>query len=163
MTPRLLLVLIGSAVVIATAGWTWRIETLRARHLAALIACRAEKTEQAEIFRRTQKAALDLATAARTKKEAEHESARQTSDASLADLRARYRALVLRKAAADHRDASRTYLPENATASTGADGADRNSGVPARVFIITQADALICADNSARLQTAQHWALSLAD
>ncbi|WP_443971898.1 hypothetical protein [Sphingobium sp. CR28] len=158
MTPRHLLALAGAGSLLAGGAWVWRIDTLRESHLSALLACRAQKAEQEETFMRAQKAAQALAAAAATKKENEHEAVRQQTDAALADLRERYRSLVLRKATADHGSAGSAGLPQNASASTGSDGTSRSARLSPETLIITQADALICADNTARLQNAQSWA-----
>ncbi len=158
MMPRYLLALAGAGSLLAGGAWVWRIDALRESHLSALIACRAQKTDQQESFTRAQKAAREFAAAVATRKENEHEAARQQSDAALADLRERYRTLVLRKAAVDRSPTGSAGLSQNASRSTGSDGTSRGARLSPETLIITQGDALICADNTARLQNAQGWA-----
>ncbi len=149
----------GSVAMIAGGAWIWRIDTLRAEHLAALGQCQSEKSEQAEAFRRAQRVAQDLAEAAKARKDAENEAARQQADARYDDLGSRYRALVLRKAAADRRAAGGADLPGADEAAESPDGPGESAGVPIGTFVITESDALICADNSARLEVARQWAI----
>ena len=156
---------LGATIAGAALGiWAWRIDGLRADHLAGLNQCRSEKSEQAEQFRRAQQAALDIANAAKARKEAEYDAARREADARYDDLGGKYRALVLRKAAADRRAAGGAGLPGTAPAAQGADRAGENPGVPAggaaiATFVISDADALICAENTARLEAARAWAI----
>lgn len=85
----------------------------------------------------------------------------QQADAAYATLSSQYRASVLRLQAAQ-----RTNLPTNLSAtpnSTGSvDGPDPSAVVPEYPTDLTVSteDALICADNTARLLAARSWALS---
>lgn len=163
MNPlRKYLAIAGGVALLALATWIWRIDSLRAAHLTDLIACGKAKEEQRLQFDTAQKIARDRANANKARKEAEHEKARMASNAALDDLRQRYRAVVLRKgASAAGRAAGKTGLPGNAQGAQGALGAGAGAGVPLGEFVISEADALICADNTARLQEAQRWAIEV--
>ncbi len=163
MMPRHLLALAGAGSLLAGGAWVWRIDALRESHLSALIACRTQKTDQQESFTRAQKAAREFAAAVATRKENEHEAARQQSNAALADLRERYRTLVLRKTAIDRCPTGSAGLPQNAAPSTGSERTSRSARLSPETLLITQDDALICADNTARLQNAQGWARVVMD
>ncbi len=160
LSIRACLRIAGGVALIAVAIWAWRINALRGEHLASLARCETEKTEQAEAFSRAQRAATDKAEAAKARKEAEHEALRQKSDADLADLRERYRAVVLRQTAGRSASGS-AHLPRTATTAQSADGPRDSAVVSLGTFVISEADALTCADNTARLQAAQTWAISI--
>lgn len=169
----------ATTALVAFAAWAWRADSLRGQHLIALRQCRAEAAQQAETFQRALRSATDLANAARIRKEAEYDAARDASDDALADLRERYRALLLRKAATDRSPAASADLPRPARAARGTDGAgadpllpDRHptgdatgsdAPLPVNSMVIGMEDAFICADNSARLQAARQWAEKLRD
>lgn len=153
----------GGVALLALSAWAWRIDSLRADHLAALNQCQSEKSEQAELFQRAQRAALDIANASKARKEAENEAARQQADARYDDLGSKYRALVLRKAAADRSAASRARLPGASETAQGPDRPGEDTGVPLGTFVISETDALICAENTARLEAAREWAIRTGD
>lgn len=157
----------GAAALLALCAWTWRIDGLRGQHLAALARCRAQAAQQAEAFAHARQSAADLANAAKTRKEAEYAAARDASDDALADLRGRYRALLLRAAAADRHPAAGADLPRPADSARGPDGTRADPLLPqgedGRTMVIDISDSLICADNTARLQAARQWAGTLPD
>lgn len=159
LSPKSWLAIGGGVSLLAIATWVWRIDSLRAEHLAALTQCQSEKSEQAELFQRAQKTALDLANAAKARKEAKNEAARQQADARYDDLGSKYRALILRKATADRGATSRTRLPGTGETAQGTVGPGEGAGVPVGRFVIMEADALICGENTARLEAAREWAI----
>jgi hypothetical protein len=111
-------------------------------------------------YRQAQDAAANLATEAKQKKESADETARQASDADYDVLRARYWAAIdkLRRQAASARPApGQPDLPGTSQATEGVDRSGNGAGIS-----ISEADALICADNTARLQAARDWALKVA-
>lgn len=82
------------------------------------------------------------------------------------DLRNRYTALVRAKAAGN--SSSEANLPRPAEASAVPADAAADSGVPVGAIptgtiLIPQADALICAENTAYAQAAHEWATTLAN
>lgn len=177
LSPAAWLRLGGATALLALSAWAWRIDSLRGQHLVALAQCRAEATRQVEAFEHARRSAAEIANTARIRKEAEYEAARHASDDSLADLRERYRALLLRKTAADRAPAAGADLPRPAGPAGGADGAGTDSLLPAGPhardatilngqppvidMTIDREDAFICADNTARLQAARQWAETL--
>ena len=85
----------------------------------------------------------------------------QQADAAYAALSSQYRASVLRTQAAQ-RTSRPTHLSATPNSTGSPDGSDPSADVPeypADITITTE-DALICADNTARLLAAQSWALS---
>lgn len=115
-------------------------------------------------YQMAQDVAERVATENKLRKETADETARQTADADLDVLRARYRAAIgqLRRQAAPLERAPGTAdLPGTGQAAQGTDGPGAGAGVSR--LAISADDALICADNTARLQVARDWALRVQD
>lgn len=137
------------------------IQQLRVTGLkSSLSAERAGRALDRKEYERAQMEATASAYAAKIKTEKAYEAEREKADLAAADLGKQYRAIVLRFAAAQ-RAGSGANLPQPAEASSRPDGPDRTAVLPVGQLMIPQADALICADNTARLEAARDWALSL--
>lgn len=120
-------------------------------------ACEAGRAADQKAVRTAQEQAELEARLAVERIERENERKAQTADARYRDLNERYRASVLRY--------SRTPNP-GATGPTNtagpADPAESVDGPSEGThLLITTDDALICAENTARLQSGHEWALSL--
>lgn len=149
--------LIGLALLLAALG----IQQLRVTGLqSSLSAERSGRLADRKEYERAQLEATAKAFAAKIKKEAEYEAEREKADTAAADLGKQYRSAVLRYQAAQ-RAGSGANLPQPAEAAARPDGPDRSSVLPVGQLMIPQADALICADNTAKLEAARDWALSL--
>lgn len=115
-------------------------------------------------YTQAQDVAARVATENKLRKETADETARQTADADLDVLRARYRAAVgqlRRQASPLERAPGVADLPDASKTAQGADGSGARAGVSR--LAISADDALICADNTARLQVARDWALRVRD
>ncbi len=149
--------LIALALLLAVVG----IQQLRVTGLkSSLSAEKAGRALDRKEYERAQMDATAKAFAAKIKKEAEYEAEREKADLAAADLGKQYRAIVLRYAAAQGK-AGRTDMPVTAETTSRSDGSDRSTVLPVGQLMIPQADALICADTTARLVAARAWALSL--
>jgi len=108
--------------------------------------------------------AIQQATAAKEAKDAENAKLAAVSDQTAADLRNRYHAAVVQLAAAQDRARS-ADLPGDATPPARrerpGDGAGISAGADDSQLAISRADALTCADNTARLQAVHDWAVAL--
>ena len=137
------------------------VQTFRLQSIyAALEAERLGRTNDRNEYRRAQAEATAVALTAKLKKEAEYAARADEADTRYADLSGRYRAAVMRYQAA-RRAGGGTDLPGTTEAATGVDGAGSGAGIPVGTILIPQDDALICAENTARLQAAHEWAASL--
>lgn len=150
--------LIVGVLLLAVIG----VQQLRVTGLkSSLSAEKAGRALDLKEYQRAQMEATAKAYAAKIKKEAEYEAEREKADLAAADLGKQYRAIVMRYAAAQG-EARRSDMPvPSETATRG----DRSSGIaqlPVGQLIIPQADALICADNTARLESVREWALTLS-
>jgi hypothetical protein len=152
-----------AALLIATLAW--QHHRLKAVH-GQLAAERAAHALTIDRYRQAQDVAARIATKAKQDKEAANDIARHQADADLEPLRARYRAAVdklRRQAPPAGRATSQPDLPGSSQAAQGIDGPGASAGVPFGSMIVTHDDALICADNTARLQIARDWALKVGD
>lgn len=113
-------------------------------------------------YQRAQAEATADALSAKMMKEAEDAVRADEADARYAVLPARYSAAVLRYQAAQ-RSGGRTDLPGASEAAQGVDGSGGGAIILAGNILIPQADALICAENTARLEAARASALSIEE
>jgi hypothetical protein len=150
-----------AALAIALLGIFATVQTFRLQSTAEkLEAERLGRASDRKEYQRAQAEATANALSEKMKKEAEYAAKADESDARYADLSGQYRAAVLRYQAAQR--ASRgTDLPRATDATQGFDSPGGGAVIPAGDILIPQADALICAENTARLQSARDWALSL--
>lgn len=115
----------------------------------------AEYATFKDIIRDRMAEAILEATRLKLEKEALNAQLNAKADKTAGDLRIVYRDRVLRQAGAHPGCAAETNLP-GADVPEGGDGPGAGSGL----FISTP-DALICADNTARLKAVQEWAVSM--
>jgi hypothetical protein len=115
----------------------------------------AEYATFKDIIRDRMAEAILEATRLKLEKEALNAQLNAKADKAAGDLRIVYRDRVLRQAGAHPGCAAETNLP-GADLPQGSDG----PGAGAGLFIST-GDALICADNTARLKAVQEWAVSM--
>jgi hypothetical protein len=149
------------------AGVFGAVEHHEAHRWAALARQRATTIAAIQTANAT---AIQQATAAKEAKDAYNAQLAAQSDHTAADLRTRYHAAVLQLAAAQSHARS-ADLPGNADAAQGRDGPGEGAGVPAgsaagelaNPLAISSDDALTCADNTARLQAVQAWAVALGN
>ena len=147
---------VGGALLIALAVTALLLHVARSERDAAIAGRAADRAA----YVAAQETARSNALAAAAKKDAENAKKADNADARYADLSAQYRAISLRYAAAQSAT-GRANLPAS---PKGTESADRPGGlavIPSGNILIPQADALICADNTARLQAAHEWAVSL--
>ena len=149
--------LIVAALLLAAIG----IQQLRVTGLkSSLSAEKAGRIADQEGYRRAQAEAEVNALAAKIKKEAEDAKKADAADARFADLSQQYRAAVLRYQAAQ-RAAGSADLPQPTQGAASGDGPGGPAVIPQGAILIPQADALVCADNTARLEAVRDWALGL--
>ena len=115
----------------------------------------AEYATFKDIIRDRMAEAILEATRLKLEKEAINAQLNAKADKAAGDLRIVYRDRVLRQAGAHPGCAAENNLP-GADVSQGSNGPGAGSGL----FISTP-DALICADNTARLKAVQEWAVSM--
>ena len=108
--------------------------------------------------------AIQQATTAKEEQDAKNAKLAADGDRAAADLRGRYHAAVLQLAAAQGRARS-ADLPGRAASAQSRDRSGEGALVPAgpAALAISQDDALICADNTARLQAVHDWATALGE
>lgn len=135
------------------------------RHQSAVAELETERLGRAsdrKDYQRAQAEATANALSDKMRKEAEYAAKAEEADARYDDLSRQYRAAVLRYQAAQ-RAAGGTDLPSTSKAAQGGDGPGGGAVIPVGDILIPQADALICADNTARLQAVRVWALSIGE
>lgn len=92
----------------------------------------------------------------KTDKEKESRDKAAKADADAAALSDKYHAAVLRYQAAQRKASGPGTVPSEGDTTEGPDGPGSGS-----LLYVTQRDALICADNTARLQIGHEWSLTL--
>jgi len=149
--------LIVGALLLAALG----IQTLRVAGLeSSLNAERAGRKADHLSYENAQAQAAVDAYAAKIRKETEDAKKADAADARYADLSGQYRAAVMRYQAAQ-RAAGKADLPQSPEGPASSDGPGGFAVVPTGSILIPQADALICATNTARLESVREWVLSL--
>jgi len=148
--------LLLATLAIALAFQTVRLSASRAALQAEKVQRQADHAEYAK----AQSEAAQIALRAKIEKDAENVAKAEQADDRYAALSAQYRAAIVRAKAAQGTGRA-TDLP---SASESAASVDRSGGSP--VFpvgniLIPEADAFICATNTARLQAAREWAMGL--
>jgi hypothetical protein len=137
------------------------VQTFRLQNAASeLEAERLGRASDRSEYQRAQAQATASALSEKMKKEAEYAAKADDADTRYADLSGQYRATVLRYQAAQ-RAASGNDLPESAGTAEGSDRSGGGAVVSVGDILIPQADALICAENTARLQAAHEWVTGL--
>ena len=137
------------------------IQTLRVASLKSSLGAEKDgRLADRETYKRAQMEATANAFAAKIKKEAEDAKKADAADARYADLSGQYRAAVLRYQAAQ-RAAGKADLPQSPEGPASSDGPGGFAVVPTGSILIPQSDALICADNTARLEAVRDWALGI--
>ena len=127
---------------------------------SSLSAEKAGRAADRSNYERAQLKATADAYAAKIKKEAEYAKKADAADARYADLSGQYHAAVLHYQAAQ-RAAGKADLPQSTKGAEGSDGSGGPPLIPQGSILIPQADALICADNTARLEAVREWALGI--
>jgi hypothetical protein len=145
------------AAALAIVVQTFRLSATQ----ASLEAERAGRQSDRDTYARAQAEATSAALSAKLETEALNARKSQEADRRYADLSGQYRAAVLRYQAAQRASGS-AHLPEPADATQGADGPGEGADVSFGSILIPQGDALICAENQARLEAAHEWAAGLA-
>ena len=149
--------LIAAAILLALLG----VQTLRVASLkSSLSAEKAGRLADRETYKRAQMEATANAFSAKIKKEAEDAKKADAADSRADDLAARYRALSLQYASAQ-RAARKADLPQSPESPASGDRPGGPSLIPQGSILIPQADALICATNTARLEAVREWALGI--
>lgn len=144
---------VGCALLAALAVTTLLLHAARSERDAAIAGRAADRAA----YVAAQEAARSNALADAAKKDAENVRKADAADARYADLSAQYRAISLRYSAAQSA-AGHANMPAARQASESIDGPSGPSVLSSGSILIPQADALICADNTARLQAAHEWA-----
>jgi hypothetical protein len=125
----------------------------RAGHYKALAALeKAAHAQTVQNYRNAQEAAQATFDAKIKASQLRNKELNDEADGRVADLTAQYHTRVLRHTKASARDSSSGELPEaGVPESTDGPGGDS--------ILLARADALICADNTSRLQSAHDWAV----
>lgn len=149
--------LIGAAfLLLALTIQTFRLSATQ----GALSAEKAGRQADLATYEKAQAQATSAALSAKLKKDAENAQKAEQADSRYADLSQQYRAAVLRHQAAQ-RQASGTDLPSLSESAESGDGPGGSPVIPLGNILIPENDAFVCATNTARLQAAREWALSL--
>lgn len=149
--------LIIGALLLAVIG----VQQLRVVGLkSSLSAERAGRKVDRLSYEKAQAQAAVDAYAAKIRKETEDAKKADAADARYTDLSQQYRAAVMRYQAAQ-RAAGKADLPQSPEGPASSDRPGGLAIVPTGSILIPQADALICAENTARLEAVREWALSL--
>ncbi len=135
---------------------TFRLQTAVANMEAERAGRLADRSE----YQRAQAEATSRALSEKMQKEAEYEAKADEADTRYADLSGQYRAAVLRYQAAQRAGGS-TNMSGTSEAASGTDGPGGGAVLHVGAIMIPQADALICAENTARLVAAHEWAAGL--
>lgn len=151
-------ILIGAGYAVLLAFLAFKLIEL-ANTKALVEKERAGRARDRAAYAHAQQRATELAVQQKIETEKRYEDERKKADAAYADLSGQYSAAVLRYKAAQ-RASGKADLP---SATAGTQGIDRSGSRPVLFdgITITEEDALICADNTARLQSAHDWALSI--
>lgn len=144
---------IGGASLLALAVTALLLHAARSERDAAIAGRAADRSA----YVAAQETARSNALAAAAKKDAENVKKADDADARFANLSAQYRAISLRYSAAQS-VAGQSRLPAAAKSTESPDRPGGLAVIPQGSILIPQADALICADNTARLQAAREWA-----
>lgn len=153
--------IIAAGVMIAALAIFATIQTFRLS--ATQDALQAEKSGRradATNYARAQAEATAIALSAKMKKEAEYAAHAEQADARADDLGQRYHAAVLRYQAAQ-RSGRATDLPGTTESAQSPDGPGGSAVIPLGNILIPEADAFVCATNTARLEAAHEWANEL--
>ena len=152
-----------AAIAIALLGIFATVQTFRLQSTAEKLETeRLGRASDRKDYQRAQAEATANALSDKMKKEAEYAAKADEADARYADLSGQYRAAVLRYQAAQ-RAAGGSDLPGAAQAAQGGDRPGGGAVIPVGDILIPQADALICAENTARLEAVRAWALSIGE
>lgn len=143
-------------VLLALTLQTFRLGSTQ----GALEAETAGRRGDAARYAQAQAETAAIALTAKMKKEAEYAAHAEQADARADDLGERYHAAVLRWKAAQ-RSGRATDLPGTTESAESADRSGGSPVIPLGNILIPEADAFVCAANTARLQAAREWALSL--
>lgn len=143
-------------VLLALTIQTFRLSATQ----SALQAEKSSRRADATNYARAQAEATAIALSAKMKKEAEYAAHAEQADARADDLGERYHAAVLRYQAAQ-RSGRATDLPGTPESAQSADGSGGSAVIPLGNILIPEADAFVCATNTARLLAARDWALAL--
>lgn len=135
---------------------TFRLQSTQ----GALQAEKSGRRADAASYAQAQAEAAAIALSAKMKKEAEYAAKAEQADARAYDLGQRYHAAVLRYQAAQ-RSGRATDMPGTAQSAESSDGPGGSPVIPLGNILIPENDAFVCATNTARLQSAREWALSL--
>lgn len=140
---------IGLLVTTLAASAGWYVTGLR------LDSCKSGRLADRAAYHQAQAEATALAIAAKAAEEKRNEERRQKADEDYRALSAKYHdALGLYKAAV--RKASNPDLPREAPAPESPNGPGEGA-----LVLVPAGDLDTCADNTARLEVARQWALSL--
>lgn len=143
-------------VLLALTIQTFRLSATQSALEAETAGRRADATSYAQ----AQAEAAAIALSAKVKKEAEYAAKAEQADARADDLGQRYHAAVLRYQAAQ-RSGRAADMPGTTQGTESLDGPGGGSVIPLGNILIPEADAFVCATNTARLEAAHKWANEL--
>lgn len=146
---------IGGGIALALfAAWAWRVDSLRAGYKAQRDAERQAHARTIHNYTEAQKLAEIAFTVKIEAIQKRNKELNDEADSRVAALRADYADRVRKLPKAAQCSAGSAGMPEaNGTESTNGPGGD--------AVILDRSDALICADNTSRLQAAHDWALEI--
>lgn len=153
---RYLLVGLG-AVSLALSGTVY-VMHLKINTVTAL------RTADQQAYKAAQAQAETKFLAYKTQKEKDYRDKALKTDTELDALKSQYSSTVLQLASAQRKAGLASILHPYDSGAKGPDGPSSSSAVLANApetLVVTVDDALICSDNTARLQKAHEWALDL--
>lgn len=137
-------------VVVLLIAWALRLDHLRAGYKQALVDTVARYTQ-------AQKDAQDRFNAAVATERARNERLNDEADSKAGATAIVYRDRVVRLPAAP------TGCAADSAGLPTSDPASRSDGPGADTVILARSDAMICADNTGRLQAAHDWAVAMGE
>jgi hypothetical protein len=161
------LIMIALLIAIAFGGIKWRGEAVQTRRADKAVVVAVAQTKRADIavanvaaIKTAQVQAVAYATKAKEQTDARNHQLAATADRTATSLRGQYHAAVMQLAAAQSR-ARAADLPIPTAGTKGGDGRRAGAILLANTVSITTDDALICGNNTARLQAVRGWAIGL--
>ncbi|SCW57174.1 hypothetical protein SAMN02927924_01446 [Sphingobium faniae] len=147
---------LGAGLLLLLIVQTFRLQATE----ASLSAEKAGRQSDRAAYAQAQAEATSAALSAKIEKEAEYAEKADEADARYADLSQQYRAAVMHYQAAQ-RQAGSADLPQPADAAESGNRSGGSAIVSVGSILIPEADAFICAGNTARLEAVRAWAVGL--
>lgn len=142
--------LVGAAAIAIVSSTGWYITSVKLDNE------RTAREADHDRYKRQQAEYTAEAEANARKKEQEYAEQARKADESYGSLLSKYNDSLVRYKASQG-TIRRDNLPVSTNTSEGSNGPSESSGLPSELIIITYDDALICAENTARIKTVHDW------